>query len=66
MKKKKEKIVVFKVIQGDYGYGWSDLVDYNSEDENEMKEMARDFYSYKMNEPNVPHRIITRLDKVID
>lgn len=46
-----------KVLQGNYGSGWDDLVTYELDDRESLK---RDRKDYDENEPNVPHRIITR------
>lgn len=52
----KNDCVVVKVIQGDYGYGWSDLCEYGKDD---LKQLVDDFQSYCDNEPQYKHRIIT-------
>lgn len=45
-----------KVIQGNYGYGWDDLCEY---EKNEYSQLRSDFKAYEENEA-YPHRIITR------
>lgn len=45
-----------KVIQGNYGYGWDDLCEY---EKHEYGELKADFKAYEENEA-YPHRIITR------
>ena len=44
------------VLQGNYGYGWDDLVEY---DMGEYQNAKADYKSYAENE-RYPHRIITR------
>lgn len=46
-----------KVLQGNYGYGWDDLVEYDKEDSAELKQ---DLRSYRENERNAQFRVITR------
>lgn len=46
-----------KVLQGNYGYGWDDLVEYDKEDSAELKQ---DLRSYRENERNARFRVITR------
>ena len=45
------------VLQGNYGYGWDDLVEYETSDSVEAKREKRD---YDENEVDVPHRLIRR------
>lgn len=45
------------VVQGNYGSGWEDLT--ASDD---RKETLLDLYTYDSNEPQYPHRIVTRKD----
>ena len=47
-----------KVLQGNYGYGWDDLCVY--EHPFNQAEINRDIRDYRLNEPNVPHRVIER------
>lgn len=49
----------YKVLQGNYGYGWDDLVSYDISDPQQMKELRDDYKSYQENE-HIPLRIITR------
>lgn len=54
-----------KVLQGNYGYGWDDLVTYDIEqfDNNYLKMMAeirQDRKDYDNNEQGVAHRVVTR------
>lgn len=46
------------VLQGNYGYGWDDLVTYDNKEEAE-----RDYKDYRENEPEYTHRIRKRLIK---
>lgn len=46
------------VLQGNYGYGWDDLVTYDSKEEAEA-----DYKDYRENEPEYAHRIRKRLIK---
>lgn len=55
-KPKKTKLV--QVLQGNYGYGWDDLIEYNKD--TPYSEMRADYKSYRENEPTAQHRIITR------
>jgi hypothetical protein len=59
------KTKVIKVLQGNYGYGWDDLIEYDVKDFNgnilEMsKEIRNDLRDYEENERNASHRVITR------
>ena len=54
------KFITVKVLQGNYGYGWDDLLEANPNDEKEMKEFRDNVKDYKQNEPQYTHRIITR------
>ena len=58
--KKVPKTIPVKVLQGNYGYGWDDLIEYDAKDTKEMKELRDDFKTYRENEPNALHRIISR------
>ena len=44
------------VLQGNYGYGWDDLVEYEPGD----PELKADLKSYRENEPQASHRVIYR------
>lgn len=54
------KTKLVKVLQGNYGYGWDDLCEYDPKSEQQMKELKGDFKTYKKEEPTVCHRIIER------
>ncbi len=54
----------YRVLQGDYGSGWDDLVSYDTKDEQQMKDLRQNWKDYRDNEPNVPHRIITRREPI--
>lgn len=58
--KKIPKTILVEVLQGNYGYGWDDLCQYEANDESQMKELRDDYKAYRENEPNVLHRIISR------
>lgn len=45
------------VLQGNYGYGWDDLVEYETSQQREAKQDLRD---YRENEKGVQHRLIRR------
>lgn len=67
MGRKRTRIYI-KVIQGNYGYGWDDLVCYEftgdeANDSQMRKELRDDFKSYCENEFGYIHRIITRYAK---
>lgn len=54
-----------KVLQGNYGYGWDDLIEYDISDFNGdilamNKEITNDLRDYRENEKDAPHRVITR------
>ena len=54
-----------KVLQGNYGYGWDDLIEYDVKDFNgnilDMnKEIKNDLRDYRENERDASHRVITR------
>lgn len=54
------KFITVKVLQGNYGYGWDDLLEADPNDEKEMKEFRDNIKDYKQNEPQYAHRVITR------
>ena len=59
--KRKTKYTYLKVLQGYYGYcGWEDLTCADSKNPDEMKEFRQDIRDYRENEPQYPHRVITR------
>ena len=47
-----------KVLQGNYGYGWDDLIEYP--EGTSIKERKADLKCYRENERNALHRIIER------
>lgn len=54
-----------KVLQGNYGYGWDDLIEYDIADFNGdllamNKEIRQDLKDYEENETNASHRVVTR------
>ena len=65
-KSKKTKYSYFKVIQGNYGYGWEDLVSYRTnsqgdfETTQERSEMKQNYKAYRENERSARHRVIFR------
>ena len=50
----------YKVLQGNYGSGWDDLVSYDTSDEKQLADLRQNIKDYKENEPQYPHRVITR------
>lgn len=60
MSKNNPKTIAVKVLQGNYGYGWDDLCQYDIRDSDQMKELKDDVKAYNENEPGIPHRVITR------
>ena len=58
MKTNKYRYLV--VLQGNYGYGWDDLVTYDTAESGWMAEMKADRRAYRENEPGVSHRIVHR------
>ena len=46
-----------KILQGNYGYGWDDLCQYEKHDYGEIKS---DLRVYRENERQYAHRVITR------
>ena len=54
----------YKVIQGNYGYGWDDLTSYDTKDPEQMKALKDDIKAYRDNEPNASHRVITRREPI--
>lgn len=60
-----------KVLQGNYGYGWDDLIEYDVKDFNgnilDMnKEIKNDLRDYRENERDASHRVITRRVPVLN
>ena len=58
MVKKQNKYEYLYVVQGNYGYGWEDLI--SSEDHREAKARLKD---YRDNEKKYSHRMIQRREK---
>lgn len=59
-----------RVLQGNYGYGWDDLCEYEitgdfEKDKETFKEIRDDVKAYRENEPQYEHRVITRFEKKI-
>lgn len=52
---KASKYIYEYMIQGDYGYGWDDLVA-----EDNMSDARTQFRCYRKNESTAGHRIVTR------
>lgn len=46
-----------RVLQGNYGYGWDDLCQYDREEYSEARD---DIKAYRENAPEYSYRIITR------
>lgn len=46
-----------KVLQGNYGYGWEDICQYDKENYNESRS---DLKAYRVNAPEYVYRVITR------
>lgn len=59
-KPKHPKYKYLKVLQGNYGYGWADLVEAEIKNVQEMKEFRSDAAAYAENEPQYQHRVIRR------
>jgi len=56
--KRKNKYEYLFVVQGNYGYGWEDLI--SSEDYREARARLKD---YRDNEKEYSHRMIQRREK---
>ena len=56
--KKANKYLYVKVLQGNYGYGWEDLVIYD--EDTPYSERKEDMKAYRENERGVPLRFINR------
>ena len=54
--RKNPKTIEVKVLQGNYGYGWDDLVEYDLDD----RTSKDDYKAYRENEPQYQHRVIHR------
>lgn len=55
---KQNKYHYIKVLQGNYGDGWCDLIEYV--EDTPMAERKADLKCYRENERNASHRIINR------
>lgn len=53
------KYITVRVLQGNYGYGWDDLVEYDMTYEGQ-KECKADLKAYRENEKGIPFRVIHR------
>ena len=53
------KYIYYKVLQGNYGYGYDDLCSYDTSDAEQMKELRDDIKAYRENE-GIPLRVIRR------
>ena len=57
------------VLQGNYGYGWDDLIEYEltgdvDKDMEIYREIRQDYKDYAKNEPQYSHRTIHRFEKI--
>jgi len=59
MYRKRNKFRYLDVIQGNYGYGWEDLSEYD----NDHREARKDLKEYRMACPYGSHRIISRREQ---
>jgi len=57
---KTNKFRYLAVLQGNYGYGWDDLVTYDTATKNWFSDMRADLRAYRENEPGYSHRVIRR------
>lgn len=62
--KKQNKFRYLSVLQGNYGYGWDDLCEYDHNDAMWYKELREDCKAYRENEPGYAHRVIERRELV--
>lgn len=56
---KTNKFIYLSVLQGNYGYGWDDLCQYDHSEPGWEAELKSDRKAYRENEP-YPHRVIYR------
>ena len=56
----KNKYKYVCVLQGMYGCGWEDIIEADKSDSQELRELRENLRDYRENEPQYPHRIITR------
>ena len=62
---RKRKYIEVRVLQGNYGSGWDDLCEYEIPEDWEeakkvYKEIRDDVKAYRENEPQYPHRVVSR------
>lgn len=63
---KKNKYKYWAVIQQNFGYGWDDIVYYETDstgyivDPNQRKEFAREKKDYRLNQPEAKLRVVYR------
>ena len=58
--KKQNKYRYLYVLQGNYGYGWDDLLEYDKSSHRPYGNAVQDKKCYRENEPQYKHRIIER------
>lgn len=59
MKKKKNKYQYLKVLQGDFGYGWDDIIAADSRNPDEVRAFREDVRTYFREDPR-PYRVVSR------
>ncbi len=59
MKKKKNKYQYLKVLQGDFGYGWDDIIAADSNNPDEIRLFRDNIRIYRREDPR-PYRVISR------
>ena len=60
MKTRQNKYRYLVILQGNYGYGWDDLVTYDTANADWYNDLRADRKAYRENEPQYPHRTIHR------
>lgn len=58
--KKQNKYTYLYVLQGNYGYGWDDLLEYDKSTIGAYSVAKEDLKCYRENEKQYSHRIIER------
>ena len=59
--KKQNKYSYLTILQGNYGYGWDDLMQWDDNKDDLVFMSSRDhLYWHRQNEKNASHRIIKR------
>ncbi len=58
--KKPTKYVYCRVLQGNYGYGWNDLIWCDKNDPKEVAEFRDDVKTYRQEERGVSFRVVER------